>query len=284
MIPFDFDYYAPYSVDEAFNLYRELEAEGMQPLYYSGGTEIISMARVNNIKTKAIIDLKKIQDCNGLETSGDYFVIGSCNTLSKVMESKKFPLFDKTAGRIADHTNQCKITLGGNLNSTIIYRETALPFFLCDGTAVILRNGEPQEFPFSFLFKERFQLNLGEFVIAMKVKPDFFSLPFVHVKKTKNEKIDYPLLTVAALRVDNNIRVAFSGLTSYPFRSLQVEDTLNQPKLAKEKRVEDALRSLPCPILNDVYSSDKFRIFSLKNTLINVLETLEDSHNAKSSG
>ncbi len=283
MIPFDFDYYAPYSVDEAFNLYRELDAEGMQPLYYSGGTEIISMARVNNVKTKAVIDLKKIQDCNSLETSGNYFIMGSCNTLSRIMESKTFPLFDKTAGRIADHTNQCKITLGGNLNSTIIYRETALPFLLCDGTTVILRNGQLQEFPFSSLFKERLQLNPGEFVVQMKVKAEFFSLPFVHVKKTKNEKIDYPLLTVAALRVDNNIRIAFSGLTSYPFRSLQVEDALNQSKLSKEKRVEEALHNLPYPILNDVYGSDKFRIFSLKNSLINVLETLEDSHYAKDS-
>ncbi len=276
MIPFDFDYYAPDSVDEAFSLYRELAGEDMQPLYYSGGTEIISMARVSNIKTKAVIDLKKIQDCNGLGTHEDYFVMGSCNTLSKIMESKKFPLLDKTAGRIADHTNQCKITLGGNLNSTIIYRETTLPFFLCDGTAVIFRNGKPQEFPFSSLFKERLQLNPGEFLIEMRVKTDFISLPFVHVKKTKNEKIDYPLLTVAALRVDNNIRIAFSGITPYPFRSLQVENALNQPRLPKEKRVEEALGSLPRPVLNDIYGSDRFRIFSLKNTLINVLETLED--------
>ncbi len=284
MIPFDFDYYAPSSVNEAFSLYHELDAEGMQPLYYSGGTEIISMARVNNIRTKAVIDLKKIQDCNRLETSENCFAIGSCNTLSRIMESKKFPLFDKTAGRIADHTNQCKITLGGNLNSTIIYRETALPFLLCDGTAVILRNGQPQEFPFSSLFKKRLQLNPGEFVIEMKVKTDFISLPFVHVKKTKNEKIDYPLFTIAAIRVDNNIRIAFSGLTSYPFRSLQVENALNQPKLPKEERVGEALRNLPRPILNDVYGSDKFRIFSLKNTLLNVLKTLEDSHNAKIPG
>lgn len=57
MIPFDFDYYRPDTIDEAVQLFRLLDSQGKSPLYFGGGSEIISMARVHNIHTKAVIDL-----------------------------------------------------------------------------------------------------------------------------------------------------------------------------------------------------------------------------------
>ena len=41
-------------------------------------------------------------------------------------------LLSLAAGRIADHTIQCKLTLGGNLAGTIHYHETLLPLLLAD--------------------------------------------------------------------------------------------------------------------------------------------------------
>jgi hypothetical protein len=38
MIPFDFDYYKPESMDEAFKYYQDLLNNNKKPLYYGGGT------------------------------------------------------------------------------------------------------------------------------------------------------------------------------------------------------------------------------------------------------
>ncbi len=46
-------------------------------------------------------------------------------------------------------------------------------------------------------------------------------------KEQKNEKIDYPLITMAGLKKDNKVHIAFSGLCEYPFRSNIIEDILN---------------------------------------------------------
>ena len=49
MIAFDFEYYKPSSMAEAietFNMFRE---QGKNVMYFSGGTEIITFARVNKL-------------------------------------------------------------------------------------------------------------------------------------------------------------------------------------------------------------------------------------------
>ena len=63
MIPYDFEYYKPETIEEATLLYLELKIQGKKPIYYGGGTEIISMSRSFNRYTEAIIDIKGIVEC-----------------------------------------------------------------------------------------------------------------------------------------------------------------------------------------------------------------------------
>ncbi len=275
MIPFNFDYYRPDTIDEAVQIYKELDSQGKEPLYYGGGSEIISMARAHNIHTKAVIDLKTIPECNILEFRGDQLIIGSSVTLSRISESKLFPLLGKAGGRIADHTMQCKITLSGNIGGTIIYREAVLPLLLSDSHVIVTSGDTLKQIPIHEVFNERLLLPKGEFIVQFIIGKEYTTLPFIHVKKTKNEKIDYPLLTIAAIKKDTRIRLAISGVCPFPFRSAQVEEYLNDINMPREVRVTNTANHLPAPFLNDVSGSGNYRKFVLKNTLINTLETLE---------
>ncbi len=278
MIPFSFDYYRPDTINEAVQIYKELESQGKSPLYYGGGTEFISMARVHNVFTKAVIDLKGIPECNVLEIREDLLIIGSSVTLSRISESKMFPLLGKTCGRIADHTIQCKITLGGNIGGTIIYREAVLPLLLSDTYVTIAGENKLRNVPLSEVFIERLHLAKGEFIVRFALEKEYTALPFVHVKKTKNEKIDYPLVSIAATKQNDKLRIAFSGVCGFPFRSSQIEGSLNDTNSSRETRVNNVLNQLPAPVLNDVGGSDKYRKFVLKNVLMTTLETLEGAH------
>jgi xanthine dehydrogenase molybdenum-binding subunit len=100
-------------------------------------------------------------------------------------------------------------------------------------------------------------------------------LPFFSVKKRKLDLVDYPLLTLAALKIGDFIRVAFSGLTSYPFRSAEVEDILNDRDSPPEERIRRAIQKLPSPILDDWLGSADYRLFVLKNTLADMFAALE---------
>ncbi|MNG34479.1 hypothetical protein D3C84_1209700 [compost metagenome] len=80
---------------------------------------------------------------------------------------------------------------------------------------------------------------------------------------------------MASLKVDNEIRVALSGLCPFPFRSHGVEAALNNREMPEAERVERALTLLPEPILDDVEGSANYRLFVLRNLLLDVLKSLD---------
>lgn len=278
MIPFDFEYYRPDTIKEAVDIFRELDSDGKTPVYYGGGSELISMARVGSISFGAVIDVKNIPECRVMDLDNKNLYLGGAVTLSDITEANHFPLMSKTAGRIADHTMQCKITLGGNLASTIIYRETVLPLLLTEAKITTAGLSGLREYDIRQIFKERLLLPKGEFLIKVAIDRSYFDSPFFHVKKTKNEKIDYPLITAEGLKKDGLIRIAFSGLAPYPFRDIGVEKILNDMALNFEQRANKIVDALSGIILNDLSSSADYRKYVLKNTIINILETMGDKN------
>jgi xanthine dehydrogenase molybdenum-binding subunit len=275
VIPFDFEYYKPASCKEAVSLFLELHDRGKQPLYYSGGTEIITMARLNQVYTEAVVDIKGIPECNVLEQQGEQLVFGGAITLAQIEESGMFPLLAKACHHIADHTSRCKITLGGNICGNIMYREAVLPALLTDSEVVIAGEDGLRQVSIHEVFDQQLQVKKGEFLVQLITEKRFADQPFFCEKKTKLDKIDYPLLTLAALKVDDQIRVALSGVCAFPFRQAAIERYLNHRESPAAERVDNALRQLPAPVLDDLLGSSGYRRFVLRNTLFDALEALE---------
>ncbi|MED3742868.1 hypothetical protein P4525_03575 [Peribacillus psychrosaccharolyticus] len=94
------------------------------------------------------------------------------------------------------------------------------------------------------------------------------------MKKRKQWDTGYPLITVAALKKDEEIRFAFSGLCPYPFRSKQIETILNNQDLSYKDRISTSFQYLPKPILNDTEGSSGYRMFVLETTLTNIFSVL----------
>jgi CO/xanthine dehydrogenase FAD-binding subunit len=275
MISFDFEYYKPTTVEEAVCVFQQADSNGKEPLYYSGGTEIISMARLNQLRTGAVIDIKGIPECNVLQIHQEQLVIGAAITLTALSETNLFPLLGETVRHIADYTNRNKITIGGNLCGKFIYREALLPFLLADSQVVLASTRGIRNVPIHRILNGKPRLEKGELLVQILSDSRYFDLPFVTVKKTKLEKIDYPLVRISALRTKEGIRVAFSGVSAIPFRSRKVEEALNAASLPLEERIENAIRIWPVPILNDILSSTAYRTFVLRNTLTDTMASLE---------
>lgn len=274
MITFDFEYYRPETVQEAVMLFQDLDMQNKNPMYYGGGTEIISMARMSNLSAGAVIDIKAIPECKRLELQDEQLVIGSGVTLTQIHEDNSFPLLAQAGARVADHTIQNKITLGGNLCGTIIYREAVLPLLLADSELTIAGPDGVRKSPINTVFNQRMQLNKGEFIIQIRTDKKHLSAPYVHVKRTKQDKIHYPLVTICAMQADEGVRAAFSGLCGFPFRSAELEKELNNGSMSMDKRVENAAGFAPAPILNDIEGSSEYRRFVLRVLLTSIVTEL----------
>ena len=276
MIGFDFEYYKPDTVDEAVKLFNDLDLSEKKAIYYGGGSEFISMARANNIYADAVIDIKGIEECKQYKMDGNDLVIGAGVTLTEIVEGDLFSPLSITVKRIADHTMQGKITVGGNICGTIIYREAVLPFLISDSKIILASKDGQREELLREIFDERLKLNKGEMVVKIIVPGAFLSLPYVHVKRTKNETIDYPLISTVALKNRNKIHIAFSGLGDYPFRSYELEKFLNSNMFPREEKIQQAVCSVEDKIKDALNGSKEYKKFMLHDVLDTVLKDLRE--------
>ncbi|MBU5426817.1 FAD binding domain-containing protein [Tissierella pigra] len=276
MIAFDFEYYKPDTVEDAVKLYNKLNSNGKKPIYYGGGTEFISMARMNNRYTEAVIDIKGIPECNVHEIKNNKLIMGSAITLTDISEANYFPLLGYIVRRIADHTIQDKITLGGNLMGTIIYRESILALLLSNCDIILQGSKGKRVVPISDICDKKIGIEDDEILIQVIVDERFLSLPYLHVKRTKHEKIDYPLITMAAIKDKNRTLISFSGLCEYPFRSLKIEEILNDSSLSKKEKIKKVIESIPDKILHDIGGSSEYRKFMLGDILSRAFDKFQE--------
>lgn len=277
MISYDFEYFKPQTIEEATQLFQSLDGQGKKPLYFSGGTEVITLGRLNEIVTGAVIDIKAIPECLVSRKEEQKLILGAALSLTKIIDGKQFPFLSKTISQIADNTARNKITLGGNICGNIIYREALLPLLLTESQVVIANHKGLIRRPIMELFDQELQLKKGEFLVQVVTKQSEIKLPFLSIKKRRQWNIGYPLITTAALKKNDRIKIAFSGLCSFPFRNQQMEESLNNLQLSTEERIDQAIQHIPAPILDDVNGSAEYRLFVLKNTLIDVLNTLREA-------
>jgi CO/xanthine dehydrogenase FAD-binding subunit len=258
------------------DIFTLFQSEGKTAVYYAGGTETITLCRIGSIHPHAVIDIKNIPECTAFFMSGQTLHLGAACTLTQIKDSNAFPLLGLACGRIADHTNQCRITLGGNLCGSIRYRETSLPLLVSDAEITLCGPGGERTVSFRRVFSGSMQRTPGEMVTQVHVPEWALYAEHAHIKKTANDKIDYPLVDVSAIRKGASLHIAFSGICSYPFRSEAIERVLNDRTLPLETRVEQAAGLLPEPAYGDAEGSGEYRVFVLKNTLRTLLEEWEN--------
>ena len=273
MIAFDFEYHKPASITEAIETFDAIHAQGKKAFLFSGGTEFITFSRVNKISADAVIDIKGIPECNVLEIQDNELIIGAAVSLNKITQSNLFPLLGQAVKQIADHTSRNKITIGGNMNSQLIYKESLLPLLLTDAKVKIAGSTGEEIVPLEAIFNKK--QSQEEFLVQIMIDTSYLELPSISLKRTKFSKVGYPVVSLAALVKDHKIRVALSGVCNFPFRSSEIEAILNDASIEIDERVEQVLAHLPSRIVDDIQGSAAYREFVLKNILFDMMKGLK---------
>lgn len=282
MIAFDFEYIMADTIEEAVDVFMEIQDQGKKPLYYSGGTEIITMGRVNNLKFDAVIDIKGIPECNTQEVWDGKITLGAGITLKAVSMVNLYPMLTQAVSRIADHTAQCKITLGGNVAGTVIYKESVLPLLLADAEVLLAGPDGNRTVKLTELYNPTLQLKTGEFIVQFFFNEEFTKMPYIHAKHTNGEKIGYPLVTLCALRTNKTIKAAASGIQKYPsvLKQIKVNNRISSnlgvdlTKGLLDEMAGEIMGDIQQPLLTDSHSSGEFRQKVLRDSVLNMLERL----------
>ena len=269
------EYFYPATLDQATSIFSVKKREGYFPGYFAGGTEIITLGRLNQSEVNIAIDIKQIPSCNIYQLNEDYLVIGSAISLTDIVEKNYFPLLSEICREIADKTARNKITVGGNICGEIFYREAVLPLLLTNSVFVVSSESEMRTEFLMQMFHKKLALRDGELFVQSFIEKKYLKQPYVAIKVRQQWDTGYPLITAAALKMNEEVRVAFSGLCPFPFRSLEIERVLNDSSHSKSDRIKWAIEKIPGPILDDVEGTSDYRLFMFENILENILGQLE---------
>lgn len=215
MISFNFDYYKATQLDEAHTMLFSLIENNQNPVYYSGGTELLTSFRKGTIKADAVIDLKNIEGITAIECIENEVTIGACVSLNNVVEVLDEMYWHDVLVNIADHTVRNAITLGGNLCGRLPYKEAILPLLALDSTAVIYNSEGLKEVALRDLYEKRLRLDKGDILYQLKFNKDHLDT-YASERVTESTKTDYPLLHIFASIYNQNLFVGLSGFGNYP--------------------------------------------------------------------
>ncbi|HYV62805.1 MAG TPA: FAD binding domain-containing protein, partial [Bryobacteraceae bacterium] len=113
MIPQQFEYSAPKTLDEALGLL----AEGAKPL--AGGMSLIPMMKLRLAAPEHLVDLGRIKDLSYIREQGGALHVGATTTHHEVESSPllrgKCPLLAETASHIGDVQVRNMGTMGGSV-------------------------------------------------------------------------------------------------------------------------------------------------------------------------
>ncbi|MGJ3262432.1 MAG: FAD binding domain-containing protein [Salinarimonas sp.] len=116
MIPANFAYHSPSSVEEAVALLAEL---GDEARALAGGHSLIPMMKLRLSAPEALVDLSRIAALKGVREEGGEVVIGAMTTQHQLLQdpilAQTLPLIPETSAVIADPQIRYRGTLGGNV-------------------------------------------------------------------------------------------------------------------------------------------------------------------------
>ena len=240
MIARDFVFHRAETVEEAVQAWSEASRAGGSPQYFSGGTEIVTLAREGKQAPTDLVDIKRVPETQVLQEDGEDLVLGASLTLNTLADQADLPLTARCAAGVADRTVRNSITLGGNICGMLPYREAVLPFLLLDGQVDLAGPEGERRVSIHDVFRKKLNVREGEFVLGFRLNRALLeqtNSAWFYRRRTSDSRIDYPVVTMAMSLLDGQVRLAVTGTWGYPYRALAAED------VARDAMARGTLRS-----------------------------------------
>jgi carbon-monoxide dehydrogenase medium subunit len=228
VIPPEFDYTAPDSLDEAL---KALADGGDDAKLLAGGHSLIPLMKMRLAQPSLLIDLRKLDALRGIERANGGFRIGALTTHAAVSQASEPGVAAHAAGKIADQQVRNRGTIGGSLAHGDSASDMPAVLLACDGSVVARGPNGEREIAAADLFKSFLTTALDDNEIVTEVRmPALDGYGFAYDKFTRRAE-DWAMVGVCALvkvaggQIED-VRVALTNMASVPIRAEAVESAL----------------------------------------------------------
>jgi carbon-monoxide dehydrogenase medium subunit len=232
MIPSDFDYVAPTTVDEAV---AALANGGEDAKVIAGGQSLMPVLRLRLAAPTVLVDLGRIDELRGVRDDGDALVIGSMTTyyglLGNPLISKHALLLADATRTVADPQIRHRGTLGGAIAHADPAGDLCAPVLAMDATMTAVSPSGRRTIPASEFFVDYFTTALQPDEILTEIRVPKHTDWAAHYEKLNRVAQAWSIVAVAAtVEIDDGVirqaRVALTNMASVPVRARGVEEAL----------------------------------------------------------
>lgn len=271
IIPIEFEYYEPKTLDEALDI---LAQHGESAKILAGGTDLLVKIKTRQVEPRVIVNIKKIDALRFIKEDNGYIRIGALTRLRDIERSdivaKYIPALHDAVKQMASIQIRNMATIGGNICNASPAADTAPPLLVHNARVVLLSKRGRR-----VVSLEEFFLGPGKTIIyhdeilveiiaekALKGSSAFMKLSRV--------AMDLAIASVASyVEVENDeivdVRLALGSVAPKPIRARLTEQVLKRVKL-NESSIRSILNNLEREVspITDVRSTAEYRRYVVK--------------------
>ncbi len=230
MIPPEFDYVAPESLDEALRALRE---GGEDAKVLAGGHSLIPLMKLRLAAPTLLVDLRRLPGLRGVQRENGHWRIGSMTRHADVQGNADLGPIGQAAALIADQQVRNRGTVAGSLAHGDPASDLPAVIVACEGSLTVAGgDGSTREVAAADLFVDYLTtaVQQGEIVTEVRV-PAFDGWGSSYIKFTRRAE-DWAMVGVCAMVKKagdgsiEDVRVAMTNMGSTPVRATAVEDAL----------------------------------------------------------
>lgn len=250
MIPAQFDYLAPTSVDEALDA---LAAHGDAAKVLGGGQSLLPILRMRLNTPGVVVDLSRIPELQGISDEGDHLVLGAMTTYAAVLASEAVAahaaVLAKAIHTVADPQIRHRGTVGGALVHADPAGDVGAPALVLGAQMVVAgQGGQRRTVAAEDFFEDLFTTAVGDGELLTQIRVPKHTGWGAHYEKFVRVSHQWSIVGVAAtVRSEGGqiaeARVGLTNMGSTPLRARGVEQALvGQP--ATDEAVRAAVASV----------------------------------------
>jgi carbon-monoxide dehydrogenase medium subunit len=244
VIPTQFDYLAPTTVEEAL---AALTEHGDEAKIIAGGQSLLPVLRMRLNAPEVLIDLAKIDTLRHIRDDGDSITIGAMATYQQILDDAgikgSLTLLHKAIAEVADPQIRHRGTLGGALVHADPAGDCGAPTLALEADLVIQGPSGERTVPATEFFEDLFATAVGEDELLTAIRFRKHDGWGSHYEKFVRVAHQWPIVSVAAsVRTEGGtISEARIGLVNMGSTALRA--TATEQALVGVEATEDGVRA-----------------------------------------
>jgi carbon-monoxide dehydrogenase medium subunit len=236
MIPAEFEYRAPESLEEAI---RELQENGEDAKLLAGGHSLIPLMKLRLAAPSLLVDLRKIPGLHSVQRENGHWRIGAMTPHAALEHAPELGIVSEVAATIADPQVRNRGTIGGSLAHGDPASDLPAVMLITEAEVTLQGPDGQRSVAAADLFLDYLTTAVSEHEVLTEIRIPALEGYGHSYQKFNRRSEDWAMVGVCAVvkatdGTCQDVRVGFTNMGSKPLRVTGVEEALRGKSLSAE--------------------------------------------------